>query len=90
MKIKFVFAIILRVHCYSRLLKLRVPCLIFSHPVLLRNCCPAALSVALTGSLGIVGMTGTMGFKGKTAPLNVGFSDIHQESRSSGHGNIGS
>jgi len=32
--------------------------------------------VALTGSLGVVGMTGTVGFKGKTAPFNVGFSDI--------------
>jgi hypothetical protein len=32
--------------------------------------------VTLTGYVGIVGINGTMGFKGKTAPFNVGFSDI--------------
>jgi hypothetical protein len=37
---------------------------------------PGGFGVALTGSLGIVGMTGTVGFKGKTAPFNVGFADI--------------
>jgi hypothetical protein len=37
---------------------------------------PGGFEGALTGSLGIVGMTGTMGFKGKTALFNVGFSEI--------------
>jgi hypothetical protein len=37
---------------------------------------PGGFELRLTGSLGIVGINGTMGFKGKTAPLDVGFSDI--------------
>ena len=37
---------------------------------------PGGFELTLTGSLGIVGMYGTMGFKGKTAPMDIGFSDI--------------
>lgn len=36
---------------------------------------PGGFELTLTGCLGIVGINGTMGFKGKTAPLDVGFSD---------------
>jgi hypothetical protein len=37
---------------------------------------PGGIELALTGHAGIVGIYGTMGFKGKTAPVHVGFSDI--------------
>ncbi len=75
MKIKFVFAIIF---AFVASAAAQAESTLFdflasrSGPKLL----PGGFDVALTGSLGIVGMTGTMGFKGKTAPFNVGFSDI--------------
>jgi len=75
MKIRFVFAIILVLVATA---SAQAETSLFdlfqsgSAPKLL----PGGFGVALTGSLGIVGMTGTMGFKGKTAPFNVGFSDI--------------
>lgn len=37
---------------------------------------PGSFELTLKGTLGVVGINGTVGFKGKTAPLNVGFSDI--------------
>jgi hypothetical protein len=37
---------------------------------------PGGFELAFTGHIGIVGVNGTMGFKGKTALLDVGFSDI--------------
>ncbi len=37
---------------------------------------PGGFELTLTGHLGIVGISGTMGFKGKTALLDIGFSDI--------------
>jgi hypothetical protein len=39
---------------------------------------PGGFEVALSGHVGIVGMTGTMGFKGRTALLDIGFSDISE------------
>jgi hypothetical protein len=75
MKIKFVFAIILALAATASAQAEITFLDLFasgSPPKLL----PGGFGVALTGSLGIVGMTGTMGFKGKTAPFNVGFSDI--------------
>ncbi len=75
MKLKFVFVIILGLvatasaQAESRLFGLFPS---DSPPKLL----PGGFELTLTGSLGIVGINGAMGFKGKTAPLNVGFSDI--------------
>ena len=48
---------------------------------------PCGFELAFTGHIGIVGVNGTMGFKGKTALLDVGFSDI---SKNLGPGLMGS
>ena len=75
MKIKFVFGIISAlIATASAQAEITLFDLLASDSP--RKLLPGGFEVALTGSLGIVGMTGTVGFKGKTAPFNVGFSDI--------------
>ena len=76
MKLKFVFVIILGLVATASAQAESTFFGLFPSDSSPKKLLPGGFGVTLTGHLGIVGMTGTVGFKGKTAPFNVGFSDI--------------